>query len=215
MAERAVAALPKGRHSLTREQVAETQRLRLAVAMADAMAETGYVGTPVAAVLERAGVSRETFYQLYTDKLACFLDALDLAGAVLLTTLAETLDGGEGDPLDQAEQVISRYLATIVEHAPFARLYLVEVHAAGPAAMQRRADLQARVVDGLADLTGARTKRARFACRAYIAAVSSLVTVPLVTGDLDAVAALRRPLLDHLRALVEHGPLGVSGRRGR
>ena len=48
--------LPRGRHSLSREEVAADQRLRLAVAMADAMAELGYVGTPVASVLERAGV---------------------------------------------------------------------------------------------------------------------------------------------------------------
>ena len=70
MVDVALAPLPKGRHSLTRAQVEQAQRIRLAVAMADAMAERGYVGTPVAAVLERAGVSRETFYRLYDDKLA-------------------------------------------------------------------------------------------------------------------------------------------------
>ena len=205
MADLTLAPLPKGRHSLTREQVADAQRLRLAVAMADAMVEGGYVGTPVAAILKRAGVSRETFYQLYDDKLACFLDALDLAGEVLVTQLAGTA-GGTGDPLTRAERAIEQYLATIVEHAAFARLFLVEVHAAGPVAMRRRADLQARVVDALADLVGARTQAARFACQAFVAAIASLVTLPIATGDLDAVAALRRPLVELLRTqLVNQG----------
>lgn len=207
MADVTLARLPKGRHSLTREQVAEAQRLRLAVAMADAMADSGYVGTPVASVLKRAGVSRETFYQLYDDKLACFLDALDLAGAVLASQLA-TATGGPGPPLDRAERAVQRYLESIAEHPSFARLYVVEVHAAGPIAMQRRAELQAVAVDALAALLGARSASARFACQAYVAAVAALVTVPLATGDLAAVAALRRPLVDHLRGLVERGVLG-------
>lgn len=214
MAERAIDAplgpLPKGRHSLTRRQVADAQRLRLAVAMADALTESGYVGTPVAAILTRAGVSRETFYQLYDDKLACFLDALDLAGAVLLGELAAAIDG-PGTPLARAERAVHRYLDTITGHPAFARLYLVEVHAAGPVAMHRRARLQAAVVDGFVDLFGARSKAARFACQMYVGAIVSLVTVPLATGELDAVAALRKPLVGHLRRLVADGIVG--GRR--
>src|SRR5690606_15137116 len=93
--------LPKGRHHLTRDEVEQTQRLRLAVAMADVLAERGYAGTPVAAVLERAGVSRQTFYELYANKLECFLDALDLVGAVLISRLGEAL-AGDGDPVERA-----------------------------------------------------------------------------------------------------------------
>jgi len=202
MADVSLAPLPKGRHSLTRQQVTDAQRLRLAIGMADAMCESGYVGTPVAAILKRAGVSRETFYQLYDDKLACFLDALDLVGALLIDRLAAAL-AGPGEPLELAERAVVQYLATIAENPAFARLYLVEVHAAGPAAMKRRAELQSFLVDGLAGLLGARTKAARFACQAYVAAIASLVTLPMATGDLQAVAALRRPLVEHLRALVE------------
>lgn len=104
---------------------------------------------------------------------------------------------------------MAQYLETIIASPAFARLYLVEVHAAGAVAMERRADLQASVVDGLARLLGARTPAGRFACQAYVAAVSSLVTVPLATGDLEALAALRQPLIDHLRSLVEHGVIAA------
>jgi AcrR family transcriptional regulator len=198
--------LPKGRHSLTREQVTDAQRLRLAIGMATAMEGKGYVGTPVAEILKRAGVSRETFYQLYDDKLACFLDALDLIGALLVQNLNPAL-GGSGTPLERAERAVEQYLTTIADNPAFARLYLVEVHAAGPVAMTRRANLQAFIVDGLAGLIGAKTKSARFACQMYVAAIASLVTVPVVTADMRAVEALRKPLVEHLRALArEHDP---------
>jgi AcrR family transcriptional regulator len=198
----ALARLPKGRHSLTREQVQEVQRLRLAVAMAECMTESGYVGTPVAAVLKRAGVSRQTFYELYDDKLACFLDALDLVGAVLVAELTSALETQKGSPIERAEQAIDRYLDTITEHAAFARLFLVEVYAAGPEAMRRRAAVQAQVAAGLAGLLDARTDAQGFACRSFVAAVSSLVTLPVVSGDEAGVQALRRPLRTLLRTLV-------------
>ncbi|HSP04629.1 MAG TPA: TetR/AcrR family transcriptional regulator [Acidimicrobiales bacterium] len=201
MGDPVLAPLPKGRHQLSRQEVQDAQRIRLAVGMAEEMAESGYVGTPVAAVLKRARVSRQTFYELYDDKHACFLDALDLVGAVLLADLrAET---APGDPLDRARTAVDAYLDTIVRHRAFARLFLVEVHAAGEEAMARRAALQDEVVDGLADLLGAVEPDAGFACRAYVAAIASLVTLPVVTGDEGALDALRAPLLGLLEDLAE------------
>jgi AcrR family transcriptional regulator len=200
-------SLPRGRHGLSREEVAQAQRLRLVVAMAEALVDGGYVATPVAAVLRRAGVSRETFYELYDDKLACFLDALDVVGEVLLAELATAVDA-PGDPLRRAEHAIDRYLSTVVEQPAFARLFLVEVHAAGAEAMTRRAQLQERVVDALTALLGARSASARFTARTLVAAISAMVATPLASGDLDAVRALRRPLLQHVRALAAAGLLG-------
>lgn len=194
-----LAPLPKGRHQLSRQEVQDAQRIRLTVAMAEEMAGSGYVGTPVAAVLKRAGVSRQTFYELYDDKHACFLDALDLVGAVLLADLRA--EAGPGDPLDRARAAIGAYLDTIVRHRAFARLFLVEVHAAGEEAMARRAALQEEVVDGLADLLGAADPDARFACRAFVAAIASLVTLPVVTDDRAALDALRAPILRLLEDL--------------
>lgn len=189
-------ALPRGRHRLTRDQVAAAQRLRLAVAMAEAMAEHGYVGTPVAAVLKGAGVSRQTFYELYDDKLACFLDALDLVGEVLTGELARASEGA-GDPMARAERAVAGYLRMLIDQRPFARLYLVEVHAAGEPALVRRERLQARIVDALAQLFDAD----RFACQAFVAAVSALVTLPVVQADDAALEALRQPLLELLARL--------------
>lgn len=198
----AIAPLPRGRHNLSRDEVEGSQRLRLAVAMADACAEAGFVDTSVKAVLERAGVSRLTFYELYDGKLDCFLEALDLVGTVLLGQLRLAVDDTAEPPLDRATRAIDSYLDAIVHNLPFARLYIVEVHAAGPAALIRRAELQAQVVDVVADLVGAEDAEGRFACEAYVAAVSALVTLPVATGDIDAIRALRDPLVSLMRQLV-------------
>lgn len=201
MNDRGIAPLPKGRHNLTRAQVEQSQRLRLALAMADVLADDGYTDTSVAAVLERAGVSRQTFYQLYDNKLDCFLDALDLVGEVLLDQLRAALDAASGTTLERASAAVDTYLTAITENVAFARLYIVEVHAAGPRALIRRAELQARVVDALAALFGAEDPDDRFACEAFVAAVSALVTLPLVTGDLVALRSLREPLVHQLARL--------------
>lgn len=203
--------LPRGRHGLSREQVEASQRLRLAVAMAEVCAEDGYSSVSVKHVLERAGVSRLTFYELYSNKLDCFLEALDLVGAVLVSQL-RTEAGVPGDgsdrPLrparvDAAVAGLDTYLDDLADNIAFARLYIVEAHAAGPEALRRRADLQARVTDGLAVTLGARSAADRFACTVFVSAVASVVTMPIVDRDLDALAAVRDPLVGELRALAE------------
>jgi AcrR family transcriptional regulator len=173
--------------------------------MAEALLERGYVDTSVAEVLKRARVSRETFYQLYPSKLACFLDAFDTASAILVDQLGRALgDGGtaageSATPAARFEQVLTIYLTTLAEHPAYARLFLVEVHAAGPEAMARRAAVQDLLVDALVGLVGARSDEDRFACRALVAATASMVVGPLVAGDVDALTALGPPLVAQAR----------------
>jgi AcrR family transcriptional regulator len=187
-------SLPRGRHGLSREQVAASQRSRLFLAMAEAMADKGYAATSVADVLARAGESRETYYQQFSSKLECFVGAYDAAGELLSAWLDDVL-GVDGPPLARFDRALAAYLDALASHLPFARLFLVEVYAAGPAAFDRRAVIQRRFADGLATLLGARDDDARFACEALVAAISSLVTGPIVRGDAEALRALHGPLV--------------------
>lgn len=201
MKSRDLAPLPRGRHQLTRDAVEASQRLRLVVGLAEALVDQGYATTPVAAILDRAGVSRQTFYRLYDNKLACFLDALDLVNDVLEGQLRAAFDDGSGQPLDQAAAAVGAYLDSLAGNLPFARLYVVEAHAAGAEALARRAGLHARVTNALATLVGATEPDHRFACECFVAAAASLVTLPVATGDTDAIVALREPLTRQLRLL--------------
>ncbi|MEY2420666.1 MAG: hypothetical protein QOI95_733 [Acidimicrobiaceae bacterium] len=202
--ETIVQRLPRGRHQLARAEVEQAQRLRILIGLAEAMHDKGYVGTSVAEVIKRAGVSRETFYQLYSSKLDCFLAAFDLVADGLAERLATALDGS-GTPLERFERTLAAYLDTLASAPAYARLFLVEVHAAGPDAMARRTALQHRLAEALADLFDARTDADRFACQMIVAAVSAMVTGPLVVDDLDALRALHAPLLDHVRRLMITG----------
>lgn len=209
-AEAAARQLPRGRHGLTREQVEIDQRLRIVVGMAEAMHSRGYVGTPVAEIIKRAGVSRETFYQLYDDKLDAFLAAFDLVGEILLERLQRGSEG-DGGPMERLERAVAAYLESLADDPGYARLFLVEVHAAGPEAMARRTLIQERIVDKLADLLGARSDAGRFTCQVLVAAVSAMVTGPLVADDLAALRALGPQILEHARRLDAGGLFGGVG----
>jgi AcrR family transcriptional regulator len=188
--------LPRGRHHLSREEVRSSQRSRMLLAMAAAMADKGYAGTAVADVIKRAGVSRETFYQQFSSKLDCFLSAFDSAGEVLLARLGETPGTGDEAPIELFDRAFGVYLDALASQPALARVFLVEVYAAGAEAMARRAALQAGIVDRMAALLGVATDRDRFACEVLVAAVGALVTGPLVAGDLDALQHLRERVVD-------------------
>jgi AcrR family transcriptional regulator len=165
-------------------------------AMADAMVEKGYVGTTVADIIGRAGVSRETFYQQFASKEACYLAAFDAAVDLLLThpSVAE-LTAADVPALDRFATLLDGYLGYLAAEPAFARLFLLEVHAVGRAAMQRRAESQQRFTAVLVDVFGVRTDGERFACELLVAGIGSLVTARLAAMDLDGLVALQAPLV--------------------
>ncbi|MEU7139478.1 TetR/AcrR family transcriptional regulator [Nocardia sp. NPDC046473] len=194
--------LPRGRHGLPREQVVASQRERILIAMAEAMVENGYVGTSVAAILKRAGVSRETFYEQFRSKEACFEAAYERAVQNLLGRI-EDVSGDptepEPDGMARMDRIFAAYLQHLVDDPASARLFLVEVYAVGSAAISRRAQLQELFVVRIADVLGARTDEQRFACQTLAAAISAMVTGRIAADDLDGLLALRVPLLNLVR----------------
>jgi AcrR family transcriptional regulator len=88
--------LPRGPHSLTREQVAADQRRRLMAALTDVVADKGYTAATVADVSARAGVSRKAFYEHFANKEACLLETYDeivAAGMRRIARIYGELDG--------------------------------------------------------------------------------------------------------------------------
>jgi AcrR family transcriptional regulator len=114
-----------------------SQRGRLLEAMAQVVAEKGYAATTVADVIGRAGVSRKTFYEQFRDKEDCFLAAYDVGVELLLGALRNHGDERQ-DLLTRARLRTRAYLETLASEPAFARTFLIEVAAAGPAALARR-----------------------------------------------------------------------------
>jgi AcrR family transcriptional regulator len=120
----------------SREEVAANQRERMFGAMVAAVAEHGYEATRVADVLEISGVSRNTFYKHFDNKLDCFLATMDAAlrcGSAPVVA-AYNRDGRWDDRLAEG---FDELIAIIVAQPATARLFYVESHAAGPEAIAK------------------------------------------------------------------------------
>lgn len=197
MATATASRLPRGRHSLSREEVARSQRERLLRGLADAMAEKGFARTSVADILRAAGVSRESFYEQFASKEDCFMSAFEeaytlLAGATAAAAGASAADAT--DPFERLDLLLGAYLDALADNPADARVFLVEVYAAGAEALARRAELQHGLAAALAATLGAQDADDRFAIEAFVAAVSSLVTSRLAAGDPDGLRTLHGPL---------------------
>ena len=152
-----IAPLPRGPHGLAREEVLASQRGRMLTAISEAVAEKGYAATTVADVVGRAGVSRKTFYELFSSKEDCFLATYDVLLGNLLGDTARGFESKPGSPW--AERVASglgELLKHLAEHPDEARFAIVEVLAAGPRALARR-DAALRQFTGFLDAGRAET----------------------------------------------------------
>jgi AcrR family transcriptional regulator len=140
----AIAPLPRGPHGLAREEVLASQRGRMLTAISEAVADKGYAATTVADVVGRAGVSRKTFYEHFGDKEECFIAAWDTGVALLIDAVSRATLEAEGDWRDRLHAGVRAYLDTLVSVPAFARTFLIEVLAAGPRALDRRAQVHVR-----------------------------------------------------------------------
>ncbi|WP_275572042.1 TetR/AcrR family transcriptional regulator [Mycolicibacterium vanbaalenii] len=185
--------LASGRHHLSREQVADNQQQRLFKALAVVMAKKGYSDTTVDDLTAAAGVSKATFYQHFTSKQDCFMSAYARMQQFVIDAVQAA--PAAGTPMQRFAVMLDRYLGFLALDPTTARLFLVEVNAAGPEAVRQRAQLQQEFVSGVAKVFNARSKADRFACQMLVAGISTLVTTALANADGDAVTALKKPIL--------------------
>jgi AcrR family transcriptional regulator len=201
--------LPRGRHAAPREVVAESQRDRMLVAMAEACATKGYAHVAVADVIERAHVSRRSFYEQFSNKEDCFLAAYDAGVAGLLEEIAaaeEAARGGRGPVglLAAARAGTETYLQLLADNPAFARTFLIEVLGAGPDALARRDAVHQRFADRLAEgfaavraaTPGAPPAPAPVVFRAAVGAIHELVTQELLSGGPEALPGLLDRVLE-------------------
>jgi AcrR family transcriptional regulator len=135
--------LPSGRHRLTREAVQASQRGRLLFAIAQVVAEKGYGATTVADIVDRASVSRSTFYEQFPDKEACFIGAFNFGVEFVLGKMREAWERLEerDDWRTHVRSDLTTFLGVLASEPAFARALHVEVLAAGPAALAHRAKM--------------------------------------------------------------------------
>jgi AcrR family transcriptional regulator len=125
--------LPGGRHGLSREVVAESQRDRLLKAMTVTVGRRGYRDAHITEVVDRAGVSRRTFYEQFEGKEECFAAAYGQALEQLVSVTREAFDAEEAW-VDSLRAGLGALLRLLAKRPEVARVCFVEILAAGPQA---------------------------------------------------------------------------------
>jgi AcrR family transcriptional regulator len=163
--------------------------------MTSSAASEGYAGASIANVIARAGVSRPTFYEYFSDRDACFLAALQEHGERMLARTRRAVAEA------RAEQALQAALGALVDFAAGggedAQFVLVQALAGGP----RAADMRERGLALIAETVEARYRP-----------LGSEVPVPDLCAA-SAIGGVQRLLASTLRrgAAV---PAGLSGELG-
>jgi len=180
--------------------VRASQRERLLQAMLANVAERGYEATTVPLVVASARVSRNAFYELFADKIDCFLALCDeLAGEMLDQLLGLA---GADDWRAALRSGMRLYLRWWQDHPEFSRTYLVELPAAGPRAIAQRDRQYARFREMFEALGGwARAQEPELAPlapvvpRLLVVATTELVAEEVRAGRTQRLTALEDELV--------------------
>jgi AcrR family transcriptional regulator len=133
------------RNGLGPERIIEIQRARMLAAMVEVCAEHGPANVTVAGVVERAGVSRRTFYEIFDDCEDCLLAALNeglrrASGHVL----AAYRSGGRWS--ERTRMSLVALLEFLDGEPVMGWLLIVGSLGAGPEALERRRCALAQVI---------------------------------------------------------------------
>ncbi len=188
---------PRGRHRLPPEVVARSQRERLLEAAVRVVARKGYGPMTIGDLTKEAGVSRTTFYELFEDKEACFLAAYDNAVELLVRRVIRAYESKQAWP-DRAAAGLTALLETLAEEPDLARLSLVDISRAGPAAQRRYRNAIQRLTplfdDGRDFAPGGRSLPANTS-RMAIGGVTGLISDELVSGRAERLPGLLSDVL--------------------
>jgi AcrR family transcriptional regulator len=207
---------PSGPRRLPGELVRAIQRERLLVGMLRAVSELGYRLTNVQDVIERAGVSRPTFYEHFSNKDDCFLAAFDTSATRLRDQVATAVSAGGDCWRDRLRGGFDALLTFAITEPDAARIVIVEARGATPAAALRRVAL----LDGFADCidSDARemlpaTRHSAVTASGVVGGVEALLYARLNKGQMDDLPALL-PSLMYFAVLPYEGHLAASEELG-
>jgi AcrR family transcriptional regulator len=105
--------------------------------MLEAVGAEGYERTSVRTVLARTGIYRQAFYDNFADKDDCYLQAYEV-GIERVEGLMVAAARGRETWMEQLRAGLGALLDFLDSEPNLGRALIVEVHAAGPAALAKR-----------------------------------------------------------------------------
>jgi AcrR family transcriptional regulator len=190
---------PSGVRKLPSDLIRAIQRERLIVAMLNAAAELGYLETNVQDVIDRAGVSRPTFYEHFSNKEDCFLAAFDTSAERLRKKLESAARKGGDIWRDRVRLGLEALLGFAAHEPDTARTMVVEARAASATAVRRRVELIdefARCLDEQArELLPESPPRSVMTASGIVGGVESLLYSRLCKQEYDRLESLLPSLM--------------------
>lgn len=150
--------------------------------MLETVARRGYEATTVPEVVATARVSRNAFYEFFSDKTDCFIAACDGEARDLLRVAVA--HAGEADWVETVRLGMRDYLRWWAERPGFSRAYFTGLPAAGDRAIAQRE----RSYELFATMFAEIGRRAR-AQQPSLAPLSAIVPMLLVRAITELVAA--------------------------
>lgn len=184
--------LPAGRDDLVEPLVAHSQRERILNAMAAACAAKGYGAVTIADVVEEAGVSRATFYELFKDKEDCLQASMELSLADAMGRIIEVYSPDK-PWARMVRDAAATFLELLASRPDFARMALIEAPAAGGRSLEMYASgkrvLQALLDRGRGDPIEEQGIPSS-AGRGALAAAESLIVGQILAGNTERLPEL-------------------------
>src|SRR4051794_11753035 len=144
--------------------------------------EQGYERASVQAVLDRAGLYRQAFYDHFSSKEDCFAAAYEEAATAAEAEVRAAAGGGDWE--EQLRAGLGRLLELLDDDPRLGRALLVEVHPAAGRPLARRQQILRRAADflarGAADPLGG--KAPALAPEATAAGIHSVLHTRLASG---------------------------------
>lgn len=175
-----------------REPLTSSKRDRILEGMLEAVGSSGYDGTSVRTVLDLTGLYRQAFYDNFPDKDACYLEAFDYGVERLEATV---VDAAAGESTWQAKlrAGLAALLDQLDAEPDVGRALIVEVHAAGQEALERRSEVMKRIaefVDSAREFADAGDSPPPIAPEGIVAGIHAIVHARLATGANDGFREL-------------------------
>lgn len=169
-------------------QVSEVQRARILMAIVRVVAERGVGSATVARIISRAGVSRRTFYELFSGCEDCFLavfqDTVERASKIATEAVAAT---GSSGWRDQVRAGLAGLLVFFDDEPTLGSLLVVDALGAGPRVLERRA----RVLEMLTAIVDQGRSQAKSGRGVALSSSSPSLTAEGVVGAVLSVIHAR------------------------
>jgi AcrR family transcriptional regulator len=181
-----------------RAQLADLQRARILSAMFDVAYERGASNVTVAHVVQRSGVSRRTFYEVFENRDDCFLAAFDEALAYASERVLTAYRSREKWH-ERIRAGLVEFLSFIDGEPVISRLLVAESLTGGAKTLRRRGEVIALLTDaidaGREEAKPGSQPPAPLAAEGVLGGALAVIHTRLLQADRESLVELVNPLM--------------------